>query len=279
MVQVQKDPLSLRLGYWVAVHGAQLRTWWAISIIVADIALIGVFAVTFARYSFSTLRTVRDVAAMSETLVGPALRQHLAPTDIVTGDAVALPRGEGRYDLVVPVSNPNTEWAAVQVRYNFTFGTDTKEEAISLWPGQEAYLTQLNVAGPTESAAAAVTVNITDIKWQRPASRKIYDDVKFPLTEEKIAPVTGLTSGGSATRYSAKVKNNSVYGFKKVRFGIVLKNGSAIVAANEAVIANFPSFDERVLETTWLRGLPLSAEAVVFPIVDLLDPAAFLETR
>lgn len=279
MAQVQKDPLSLRLGYWVAVHGAQLRTWWAISIIVADIALIGVFAVTFAGYSFSTLRTVRGVAAMSETLVGPDLRQRLTPTELVTGDAVALPRGEGRYDLVVPVSNPNTAWAATQIRYNFTFGAETREETVSLWPGQEGYLMQLNVAGPTDPDNAPLTANLNHVSWQRPESLKIFQDVKFPLTEGKLSPVTGLTSGGSATRYSAKVKNDSVYGFKKVRFGIVLKNGSALIAANETVIANFPSFDERLLEATWLRGLPLAAEAVVFPIVDLLDPATFLETK
>ncbi|MBI5405239.1 MAG: hypothetical protein HY976_03355, partial [Candidatus Kerfeldbacteria bacterium] len=185
----------------------------------------------------------------------------------------------GRYDLVVPVSNPNTAWAVTQIRYNFTFGAETREETVSLWPGQEGYLMQLNVAGPTDPDNAPLTANLNHVSWQRPESLKIFQDVKFPLTEGKLSPVTGLTSGGSATRYSAKVKNDSVYGFKKVRFGIVLKNGSALIAANETVIANFPSFDERLLEATWLRGLPLAAEAVVFPIVDLLDPATFLETK
>src|SRR5512142_2924629 len=43
----QNGDISLKFGYWFAVHRDQLRTWWAISIIAVDVLLLAVFAVSF----------------------------------------------------------------------------------------------------------------------------------------------------------------------------------------------------------------------------------------
>lgn len=271
----QKDPISLRIGYWLAVHRDRLRTWWAISIIAADLVLIAIFAYTFAGYSFSTVKTVRTVAAMGTPLVSPAVRQKLDPKELVTGEVAALARGKQRYDLVVPVENANPQWSAVQIRYRFSFGQDTREERASLWPGQKSFLTQLNVAGPADNSQAKAEVQILGVSWLRPQTLDRYHNVSFDVTSEKLVPVAGLASGVSATRYTATLKNNSVYTFARTRFGVVLKNGTAIVAAGEVVLPRFPTFAELPIEVTWLQALPLAVQATVFPVFDLLDAGSY----
>ncbi len=271
------DDVLLRIGYWFAVHRDQLRTWWAISIIALDLALISFFVVIFAGYSLTTVKTVQGIRDMSATLVGPELRAALEPTALELGQAVVLPVGNGRYDFVTPVSNLNTAWAATEVRYRFAYGsTTTREEHTTLWPQASAFLTQLNVPATVSGSTEQPKIEITSVEWKRPDSLALFSaDVSFPVSQTNLRAVSSLNIGGTATRWSATVKNSSVYGFRSVRFGVVLKNGGTIVAAGEALIERFASFTERPIEVTWLRSLPPNAQATVYPIVNLLDPDAY----
>lgn len=274
------DPLSLRIGYWMAVHRTQLKTWWAISIILIDLALIGIFFVMFTAYSFSTTKIVRDIAAMSTPLVSSELRTKIAPVEIEFGDGVALSRSPGRYDLTVPVKNPNPQFVATEARFAFTFGPDRREASIILWPSEEAYVAALNVPGPTGGKITPPKVELVHVSWQRPERLKLFtDDIHFELTETSVKPVTGLTTGGVATRFSSKLKNSSIYGFRSVRFGVVLRDGSAVVAVGDVTVENLKSFETREIDFTWLQALPTSASPTVFPIVNLLDPGIYLTTR
>jgi len=275
MQQPQSDPLSLRFGYWVAVHSARLRTWWAISILVIDIAFLGYFVYAFAGYSLSTIKTVRAVEAMARPLVSPTLRQQLAPETVVIGDAKALPRNGGRYDLVAPVTNPNDDWTARAIRYRFVFGTETRIETISLWPGQSGYLMLLNVEAPSgTSSSPAVRAEIVETEWQRPADLTIFREIAFTVTDQKLTPVT-TTNDGTATRVTATLNNTSVYSLRRLRFGVVLTNGGSPVAVNEIVVPSIGTLGSVPVEATWLGGLPLASQVTIVPVFDLLDPQTF----
>lgn len=277
MVQ-QTDDAFLRIGYWFAVHRDQLRTWWAMSIIVVDFLLIAFFVVTFTGYSLSTVRTVQGVGEMAQTLVPSSLRAVLEPLPLIAGEAVALPAGGGHDDFVAPVENPNASWVAVEVRYSFTLGsTTTREERTVLWPKASAYLTQLNVLVPETSAVGTTKVTLASVQWERVPEPGLFShDVKFPVGAKALKNVTGLTTGGTATRFSAVVKNESVYSFRSVRFGIILRGGGRILAAGEATVERFSTFTERPIEATWLQSLPLNAEVDVYPVVNLLDDRSYL---
>ncbi len=272
----QSDDLSLRIGYWLAVHRDQLRTWWAISIIIVDVALLIFFIIMFTQYSFTTMKTVHGISEMSASLVSPPLRRAIAPAEPELGTPVALGRGQGRYDIVVPVTNPNPLWAAVEVRYRISYGPAIREDKTSIWPGAEQYLLVFNMPVTGVALDVKPKVEITNVRWQRPTNLALFsNEVSFPTSEVSIKPVVGLTTGGSATRLTATIKNESVFSFRSVRFGVVLKSGGAIVAGGEATLEQFDSFADRSLEVTWLQSLPLNADATVFPVVNLLDPAVY----
>jgi hypothetical protein len=222
-----KDPLSLRFGYWVAVHRDQLRTWWAISIIAIDILLLISFVVAFTQYSFTTVRTAAQVGEMAVPLVAPPLRTALTPQGLEPGPATAIDRGGGRFDLAAPVTNPNPQWAATEVRYRFVYGVATREEKTVLWPGSESFLAQLNVALKVPPAGTIPQVEVTAVQWQRPDTPTRFSEVAFPLSQAVLRPVT-TAAGSSATRLTATVANSSVYSFRSVRLTVVLRQGSVV---------------------------------------------------
>ncbi len=272
-----QDDIGLRIGYWFAVHGAQLRTWWGVSILVIDVLLVGYFLYAFTSYSFSTQAIVRSVAATAEPLVGSQLRSMVEPKTLELGSAVALPRGKSTFDFAVPVTNPNEAYAATDVRYRFQLGTaTTREERATLWPGQVASLMLLSVVVPNAPADAKASVEILGVTWQRPIDRKIYtSEVRFPVTDAFLVPLTGLPSGAVGTRMTARVRNDSVRSFREVRFGVVVSSGSRVVAVNEVTVERFVSLHERTIETSWLQAIPPGSSVVVFPQVNLLDSSIY----
>ncbi len=274
----QSEDIFLRIGYWVAIHRDQLRTWWAISILVVDLLLLGYFIVSFTQYSFSTTKTVSRIADLSEPLVSRALRTHLSPVALEFGEAVALPQERGKYTFVAPVTNPNSSWAAVEVRYRFVYGTTSREEKTTLPPASEGYVTQLNVVMKEPPAGTRASVEVTGVKWERPSDLMLYSDVKFPLSNPTLRPVTGLKTG-VATRLTANIKNDSVYSFRSVRFLAVVKSGRSVLAVGEAIVERWPGLEERSIEVTWPSSLPLDAEVRVEPVLNLLDRGVYLSNN
>jgi len=277
MAEQKKDDISLRFGYWFAVHRDQLRTWWAITILVCDAIFLAYFIVVFATYSFGTTKVVHSISAMAQPLVSPTLKKVIAPAKLATGTAVVLNRGNGRYDFVAPVTNPNAHWAAVQVRYHFTYGETTRDDITTLWPDSESFLTQANVALRVPESGATPSVTITDVRWQRPVDFQRYTgEVAFPVRAVSVQPITGLASGVAATRLTATVQNKSVYSFRSVRFGVIMKAEGAIVAVSDVIVERFKPLEERQIEVSWLSALPTSSEATIFPILDLTDKDSYL---
>jgi len=99
--------------------------------------------------------------------------------------------------------------------------------------------------------------------------------VAFPVSDISIKPVAGLAAGVVGTRLSAVITNRSVYAFTSVRFGIVLKSGSAIVAVGDVLVEGLKALEARTIEASWLQSLPSNADVTVFPILNLLDAASF----
>jgi hypothetical protein len=231
----------------------------------------------FTTYSFSTTRTVRDVSAMAEPLVSPQLQAAVAPKNLVVEDATALDRGNGRYDFIAPVVNPNPLWAAVQVTFHFTYGNETsRDERSTIWPGASSYLTQMNMAMGAQQAGTTPEAVIVDVRWAHPLDLSMFTGgVAFPVSNISIKPVAGLAAGVTGTRLSATVTNKSVYAFKSVRFVIVLKTGGTIVAIGDVLVERLAALEARPIEASWLQSVPSNAEVEAFPVLNLLDPASF----
>lgn len=265
------DDLSLRLGYWTAQHRDQLRTWWAITIMLIDVSLLVYFVVTFASYSLSTMRTVRQVRTMADSFITPASRSVIAPLPLRVDDVTVIERGAGRYDFVASVTNPNRRLAAAEVTFKFSYGDNVRVEHTTIWPGAESYLYQLNVPVTSPPAGELPKAEILDVRWQRPDNFKLYSgEVQFPVTNAQVRPVTGLTKA-VGTRFTATVKNQSVFTIKSLRLGVVLKTGGRPIAVGEVTVEKFKFQEERPIEVSWLRDIPATTDVTVFPIVDLMD--------
>lgn len=276
-MEQKNDDFSLKFGYWLATHRDQLRTWWVSAILVATAASITYFFIVFVTFSFSTSKTVLGIRLMAEPLVSQSLHKAITPTPLVVGDVTAIPRGNGRYDLVAKVSNLNTHWAAVSATFHFSVGSSvTKDERTTLWPASESYLMQTNVAFESPPTGGAYSVVFTGISWRRAKDLGIYQTVSFPVSGVSIRPVTGLASGATATRLSATIENKSAYSFRSVRFIVVAKTGTSVVAVNDVIVEKFKPLEQRPVEVTWLWSVPVSSDAVIVPVLDLQDPQSFL---
>lgn len=272
----QQDDISLRLGYWFAVHRDQLRTWWSVSILSFDLLVLGFFVMNFTSYSLATVKTVSSVYEMSAPLVGPELRRYLTPQPLQIGEAVAVALGGDRFDLIAPIRNLNSSLAAVKISYHFSDGVETSDEITLLMPAAAGFLTQFNVTLSPGASRDAVRAVVTNIEWLRPPNTQMLEDVQFKVNDAALRSVTGLTGGRTATRMSATVKNASVYSFKRVRFVVVLRHQARIIEAGDAIVENFRTFEDRQIEVNWLQSLPLSAEVIVVPEVNIFDRSSFL---
>lgn len=265
----RSDDLWLRIGYWLAVHRDQLRTWWGITIIVADLAFLGAFVFLFARYSLSTGATIRGVARMADPLVTPSLRSQIAPQPLELGSAIVLPQPLKRFDLAATVKNPNPTWFAVEVRYRFHLGSlATREERMTVWPGGEAFLIQRNVVAEGFDPASPVTVELLDVRWERPQDLALAE-VRLTLESPTLVPTTGLSTG-AGTRLNATLRNGSVDAFRDVQVGVIVRSSGVVTAVGVVQADALGALGQVPIELIWGRVLSPASTVTVFPLFNPL---------
>jgi hypothetical protein len=264
----------IKLNYFVLTNRQDLKKWWVL-ILIAVAIFSTVFVITNA--VVYVINLPKQDALINSIAASPldyaAIRAEQKPLELTLADAVVLPASLGKYNAVVKATNPNKNWAATEVTYEFAIGgQSTGELTETVMPNAVQYLTAYNIRGPDASSGVTASMSVKHVTWVRipdpstlPKADFAYTDLDFGSSVTK----TGLT----VYRVTGQATNNSFSGFWRVKLQVVLLNDGAIVGINTVFLEKFLQGETRPIYTQWDAVSGSVGTISVVHAMNLLDTA------
>ncbi|MFH2062778.1 MAG: hypothetical protein ABIJ46_01330 [bacterium] len=273
---------QLRWGLWWLHHKAQLKTGLTVLLAVVGFSLLAYGVWGFADWFFgSGVRERAGTALLTQNLTDYAgFREASMPERLSVQTPIVLTSGEGKYDLLARVANPNRRWW-VEFDYRFVdSGLPDRVQHGYLLPADSRYLYQLAVDADRRPSPS---FEIVDLSWHRVDGHVVRPDYQtwatsrldFVIADPEFMPPDPKSSlPVSRARFS--VTNNTAYGYVSVPFMVALLSGERVVAANRVVASGLKAGETRTVEASWFNDLPSVTRVEVRPELNLFDPAIYL---
>ncbi|TAK94852.1 hypothetical protein EPO05_05745 [Patescibacteria group bacterium] len=189
--------------------------------------------------------------------------------------------GQGRYDMVAKISNPNTQFGSPAFQYVVRLkGSDgsvlaERQGTGFILPTEAKYVVEVNFESPVVPQSAEVTIESTT--WQE-------------FVEFREKPVLSVHNrrfsliGGGGPWYSevyGVLQNESMFDFNVVKVRVILRDASGnALAANVIEVRDVRSGEQRSFEFKWAYEFPGQgevAEVQVDPDANVYDSENFMQ--
>lgn len=169
---------------------------------------------------------------------GKACEPAIMPINIISSKFFKV--GEGDYDFVAQISNPNTSYGASRVEYHLD--AFNYRGATYILPGQTKWLVLTALKSPSE--ASDIKLVIDSAQWEK---LDVPDNVvNFVLRRKDYRP----TSKGS--EMEAVLYNDSNFDFDKIDVAVILFDDTgSVVGVGRTEIRTFVSKSERGFNAYW----------------------------
>jgi hypothetical protein len=268
------EPLSekdLKRGMYVLQHKAMfVRLAWIFS-----------FLIIFVIYGILVINVVRYVQApswleISETVkkngAWSVYHQEEAPIDIELGQAKALTLGNGIYNLVATIKNPNEDWLVSSLEYRFIVNGQELPFRTSFLNASDQHLL-LQLGYKVDVSVGSVNIEIEKVRWQRLQTDT--PQISWEINDLKYQGESSVVVNGQNVKLPAQVswqaKNKSLFNFWEVGFQVALFENDNIIGVAEVNERDFKSLETRPIEATWAYNLPRATRAEVWPVLNWLD--------
>lgn len=170
-------------------------------------------------------------------------------------EKILIPAGQGKYDALAKIKNPNALFGVVKLDYSFDIfrsdGTILEKRSGSTFilPAETKYAISFNIALAEKPESFAFRVE--SFRWQ-----------KFLEYQEPDIAVLGKElnlSGdeGGSTQLKARIQNRSNYDFKKISTKVILRNTRGMpIAINQTDNNDVRTNEEREVIFNWNTALP-----------------------
>lgn len=200
-----------------------------------------------------------------------------SPCPIIFGPEIevletyAVSLGEARYDLVAKIRNPLDDRGSASLNYTLSIydldgeRVETVEGRDFILPGEEVFI----VAPGVESSRrpGKVEVEFDEIQWRKTNIDKPQLDIIDPVYR------TFPSRGEFASEATGIVKNNSTFGFERVKVLILVfddRDGLLAVASSE--INTLESNQARFFKVTWPEQFSATVDEVrMIPRTNIFD--------
>lgn len=201
-----------------------------------------------------------------------AYHQKRGPIDLDVGEPQYVSIGDRKYNLAVPITNHNTDWALKKLTYSFVVnGEKLPEDTTFVNPDENSYL--IDFAQEIPKGITSVSIDIIGQDWQRIGPD--FYDINFEISNIKFQPASRMEVGRDTIDVPARVawqaENMTLDSFWDIAWQVVLYNGSKIVGVNYLMTHDFASLEKRDLEVVWLDNLPRVTKVEVLPVINKLD--------
>lgn len=274
---------QLEWGIWWVEHKKQVK-----AVISVVLGAIGFSLFAYGVWGFadwfigSGVKERAQIGLLTQNLTDyPAFRAAFQPEPLVTQSPMVLTSGEGRYDIIAKVSNPNNRWW-VEVTYHFSGSRMNDQEHTShILPADTRYLYVLGIDAERKPTAS---LEILSVDWHRVdghevrpdyptwSSKRLNFDIQNPEFEppDPNAPIP-------VSRASFTVENDTAFSYNTVPFFVTLMSGRRIVGVNRVVATRLLSGQEREIEASWFHDLPSITQVRVQPELNIFDEEVYLE--
>ncbi len=175
--------------------------------------------------------------------------------DIVVQKAFIVPAGEGNYDVLAEIHNPNPLFGGKKVYYTVTM-KDAGDAKLLTRSGQAFILPNANkyiveVEWQTPQAPARVDVTIDKVEWVKfttfTAPQIVVRNQRFGL----------IQSGPGYAEAFGLVSNDSSYDFHNVTINVILFDQRDVpIAVNKTVQNTLDAQTQREFRLTWPSAFP-----------------------
>lgn len=283
---------QIKFAYWYLTHKKQLLKAAILVLIVFNIIVWGATAYKLITY----LRSTQSYEEMLKELTLDRINwlemhQHFRPNDLLISGQNALQTvispgaKELRYDFIAVVRNPNTDWMISSIEYYFLWddlstGKETEIQKSFLLPGAKKYLFALGQK--TTKTPRSVRVELSKVNWQRirPNQRAPLEILsKISVKDIELTYVVPEEKMLSLPKVSFSVENQSVYGFWRLNFIIVLYQDNKIVGISTTGINRLNGGETRPIEFIWGTSAPFATGIEVTPEVNVFDQDIFMPPK
>ncbi len=264
-------PKEIERGYYFLNHRQQfIRLAYGLGIFVCLI-IYSIFVynlVIFFRYSSWQKLAANFVTASSWS----AAHSQSQPKNLNIGLPRALLVGDGIYNLVAIVKNPNTDWLLPEFEYNFVVNGEDLPAKVSYLNSEDSVVLS-SLGYRSNQAVKDVKLKINNYKWRRLSSdikqiKWSINNINFkPLSREKVGDKTVVFPA----RASWQAKNLSLYDFWQVDWQVLLLNGENLVGFTEIPARDFNSLELRDMEAIFAYNLASVSRVEIIPRVNWFD--------
>ncbi len=215
-------------------------------------------------------------AQLSGTINWASYHASRAPQPILTTTTKFVPLGDGRYNLVAFVENPNDDWSAKSFQYKFVVnGQELQIEESFLNPAEKRMILEMGYNSPV--SIQELQFNVGNVSWRR--FENDIPEINWDISNVSYKPARTVTIENEAVDVPASVNwtatNLSLYDFWEVGWQIALFDGDRLIGVNQVNSVDFMSLESREMSPAWLKELPRVNKVEIFPVVDWLDKDNF----
>lgn len=213
-----------------------------------------------------------ELASTFQYIPFAALREKQTPQDLYVSQMQFVPDGTRQGDTVAVIHNPNTQWIAKEVQYEFTLdGVSQGLRTDFVLPTAEKYVFSFNKY--VSSSVPNVKLNIIDVSWQRVRDPSLLQRLSA-LTTVNVQPKNNFEL--DQFELTGTLVNNAGYGFWSVGLPIVVSRQDSIVGVHYITLDMIRGFESRDFAVTWPHILSTAEKVRIIPDVNVFDDAVYM---
>ncbi|MFA5925700.1 MAG: hypothetical protein WC831_02095 [Parcubacteria group bacterium] len=171
-----------------------------------------------------------------------------------------LPAGDGQYDVLARISNPNTQFGIADLEYSFDLLDGAgkivgqSEGKNFILPSQEKYILAFNLTSSSEPKD--LNFKIRSFRWTK------FSEYEEPLVQVYSKEFNFVSAGSNFATLKARIKNLSDYDFRNITVSTIIRNDQNVpVALNQTNVNDVKVNEEREIVFNWGRSFEISQEA------------------
>ncbi len=191
-----------------------------------------------------------------------ACEEHITGEALEAVETAFVPSGNGRYDVLVKVHNPNDEIGASVFEYVLELKDSagqiiaTRTGTSFILPQENKYLLELNIDVTREPVGVSVRLDVS--KWERFSGYR-----EKPVINIYQRRYSEISSGSGFSEAYGLLSNESPYDFRSIVVKVILRDGNGgVLAFNMTEMRTVISHEERDFRLVWPTGFPGTVERV-----------------
>jgi len=189
-------------------------------------------------------------------------KENIVGEDLRFTEKAFVPAGNGKYDVIGKVYNPNDVEGASSFTYTVTL-KDGDENVLTtrsgksyILPQENKYILELNLATAVPPATAAFTVD--NVEWARFSGYQ-----EKPAVNIYQKSYSEISSGAGFGEVKGLLMNESPYDFRSIIVKVILRDSvGSPLAFNSTEIRTVLSSEERDFRLVWPSAFPGVVEKV-----------------